>query len=209
MSKHRFTCVEKRNWEKLTLKKCFYINFGLWAEKFWTFSKTVKYDFQNRSLRMQMNFFRNFSRGKNVCMKNFGLRTETSASCEKLFLRVVEAAFHVSRATLWEKDDKSKISLKNCLFVNFGLWAENGSTWLDQCVRRWLKVIRFRNICNHITTEIKLAKTINNGDSRLLGCILHSDGWNWDQTSHPVWVNPLIERYQAMMTTEIKLVRLG
>ena len=61
MSKQQFTCVEKRNWEKLTLENCYSINCGLWAEKNWTFSKTVKHDSHNSCLRVQRNNFRNFS----------------------------------------------------------------------------------------------------------------------------------------------------
>ena len=36
------------------------INFGLWGEKTWTFSKSVRHDSQNRSLLVQMTIFRNF-----------------------------------------------------------------------------------------------------------------------------------------------------
>ena len=46
---------------KINLEKLFSLNnFGIWAEKTWTFSKTVRHDFQNRSLPVQMTIFRIF-----------------------------------------------------------------------------------------------------------------------------------------------------
>ena len=36
------------------------ISFGLWGEKTWSFSKSVRHDSQNRSLLVQMAIFRNF-----------------------------------------------------------------------------------------------------------------------------------------------------
>ena len=109
MSKHRFTCLEKRNSEKLTLKNCYSINFGFWAEKTWTFSKTVKPDFQNCSPRVQGNKFRSFSETKKNCMKIFGLWTGRSDFWWKILLRVAKGAFRMSSATLWEKDNESKL----------------------------------------------------------------------------------------------------
>ena len=44
--------------------------------------------------------------------------------------------------------------------------------------------------------------------SKVIRCMLQSDDWIWDQTSYRVWVCPVIESYQVMITTEIKLVRL-
>ena len=44
-------------------------------------------------------------------MKIFGLWTERSDFLRKTLLRVAKGAFHVSRATLWEKDDRSKFSV--------------------------------------------------------------------------------------------------
>ena len=94
---------------KINLEKLFFLNnFGLWAGKTWTFSKTVRLDSQNRSLHVQMIIFRKFSGSKNNCMEVFGHWTETSDFQRKGFLRVFKGAFQVSTATLWEKDDKSK-----------------------------------------------------------------------------------------------------
>ena len=95
---------------KTNLERMFSLNnFGLWAEKTWTFSKILRHDSQNRSLHLQMIFFRNFSGSKNYCMKVFIHRTETSVFRRIRFLRVVKGAFQVSSSTLWEKSDKSKI----------------------------------------------------------------------------------------------------
>ena len=95
---------------KYNLEKLFSLNnFGLWAEKTWTFSRLVRLDSQNRSLHVQMNIFRNFSGSKNICMKVFGHWTETSDFRRKCFVRVVKGAFQVSSATLWERGDKSKL----------------------------------------------------------------------------------------------------
>ena len=92
---------------KINLEKLFSLNnFGLWAEKTWTFSKTVRHDSQNRSLHVQMIIFRKFSGSKNICIKVFGHWTETSDFQRKGFLRVFKGAFQVSSATLWENDDK-------------------------------------------------------------------------------------------------------
>ena len=83
-------------------------NFGLWAEKNWTSSKTVRHDSQNRSLPVQMTVFRNWCGSKNSCLKVFGHWTETSDFRRKCFPRVVKRTVHVSSATLWEIDDNGK-----------------------------------------------------------------------------------------------------
>ena len=96
---------------KINLEKMFSLNnFGLWAEKTWTFSKTVRHHSQNRSLHVQMIIFRKFSGSKNICMKIFGHWTETSDYRRKCFLRVVKGTVHVSNAILWENDDKRKFT---------------------------------------------------------------------------------------------------
>ena len=95
---------------KINLEKLFSLNnFGLWAEKTWTFSKTVRHDSRNRSLHVQMIIFINFSGSKSICRKIFGHRTETSDFQRKGFLRLVKGTFQVSSATLWKKDDKIKL----------------------------------------------------------------------------------------------------
>ena len=95
---------------KINLENLFFYSiFGLWAEKTWTFSKTVRHDSQNRSLHAQMNIFRIFSGIKNICRKVFSQWTETSDFRLKCFLGVVKAAFQVSSATLRERGDESKL----------------------------------------------------------------------------------------------------
>ena len=96
---------------KYNLENLFSLNnFGLWAEKTWTLSKTVRSDSQNCSLHMQMKIFRFFSGSKNICLKVLGHWMEASNFRWKCFLRVVEGTVHVSSATF------------------FGLWDEkNGS----------------------------------------------------------------------------------
>ena len=96
-------------WGNYPGKSVFSINFEFWRKKTWFFSKTVRHDSQNRSPPVQLTIFRNFSGSKNICMKVFGHWTETSDFPRKCFLRVVKGAFQVFSATLWEKDDKSKL----------------------------------------------------------------------------------------------------
>ena len=103
---HPSACRENKIGE-INLENLFSLNnFGLWAEKTWTFSKTVRHDSQNLSLHVQMNIFKKISGSKNNCMKVFGHRTERSVFRRKCFLRVVKGAFQVFSSTLWEKDDK-------------------------------------------------------------------------------------------------------
>ena len=79
---------------KINLEKLFYLyKFGLWAETTWTFSKTLRHDSQNRSLRVQMNIFKRFCGSKNNCMNVSGHRTETPDFRRKCFLGVVEGDF--------------------------------------------------------------------------------------------------------------------
>ena len=54
-------------------------------------------------------------------MKNFVTWTERSNFLRNFLRRVPKGAFHVSRATLWEKDDKSKL---------FCLWLLKIFAWL-------------------------------------------------------------------------------
>ena len=86
-------------------------NFWLWAEKTWSFSKTVKHDSQKRSLDEQMNIFRKFYGGKKICLKVSSHWTETSDFRRKYFLSVVKSAFQVSSGTFWEKDDKVNFTI--------------------------------------------------------------------------------------------------
>ena len=104
--------AERKKLGKLTFEKVVFlqkINFGFWAEITWTFSKTVRHDSQNRSLHAQMNIFRIFSGIKNICRKVFSQWTETSDFRLKCFLGVAKGAFRMSSATLWEKDNESKL----------------------------------------------------------------------------------------------------
>ena len=109
VSKHRVTCVEKRNREKRTLKNYYSINFLFWVEKTSTFSKTVKHDSQNCSLRVQRKLFRNFPETTISVWKFLLFEREARISCQNVLRRVAKGAFYVSRATLWEKDDRSKL----------------------------------------------------------------------------------------------------
>ena len=65
VSNHRSACGENKSGE-INLEKLFSLNnFGLWAEKTWTFSKTVRHGTQNPSLHVQMNIFKkNFRKQK-------------------------------------------------------------------------------------------------------------------------------------------------
>ena len=124
-------CAERKYWEKEPWKFVFFYSiFGLWAEKTWTFNKTVRHDSQKRSLSVQMNFYRKFSGSKNFCMNVFGQWTEISDFRRKWFLRVFKGAVHVSSATLWGKDDKSKLYILWLVwdFVGFLLlWGQKAS----------------------------------------------------------------------------------
>ena len=93
MSKHPFTCVEKRNWEKLTLKNCYSINFGLCAEKSWTFSKTLEHDSQKCSLRDQRKIFRSFSEATISVWKFSVFERKDRISSEKIYSGLPKAHF--------------------------------------------------------------------------------------------------------------------
>ena len=86
VSNHRSAFGENKNGE-ITLEKLCFLKSILCFEqkKTWTLSKTVSHISQNRSLRVQMNFFRFLSGSKNICMKVFGLQTETSDFRRKCF----------------------------------------------------------------------------------------------------------------------------
>ena len=92
-SKQWFTFVEKRNWEKLTLTNCYSINFGLCAEKSWTFSKTLKHDSQNCSLRVQRNIFRNFPETTMFVWKFSVFEGKDQISCQKNYAGLPKAHF--------------------------------------------------------------------------------------------------------------------
>ena len=58
VSNHRSACGENKIGE-INFETLFSLNnFGLWAEKPWTSSKTVRHDTQNRSLHVQMNILK-------------------------------------------------------------------------------------------------------------------------------------------------------
>ena len=124
MSKRPFTCVEKRNWEKLTLKNCYSINFGLWAEKTWTFSKTVMHDFQNCSPRVQGNNFGSFSEAKKTLYESFRTLNGKVGVLAKIFTPGWQRRIsHVQCNTL-RKDNESKLYFlwlvydSECIFFN-------------------------------------------------------------------------------------------
>ena len=108
VSSHRSACGENKIGEIILENLFSLINFGLWGEKTWTFSKTVRHDSQNRSLPVQMTVFRKICGSKNSCLKAFGHWTETSYFRRKHFPRVVKGTVHVSSATLWENDENGK-----------------------------------------------------------------------------------------------------
>ena len=93
VSKQRFTFVERRNWEKLTLTNCYSINFGLCAEKSWTFSKTLKHDSQNCSLRDQRKVFRSFSEATISVWKFSVFERKDRIFCEKNYSGLPKAHF--------------------------------------------------------------------------------------------------------------------
>ena len=70
---------------KPTLKSCYSIVFGLWAENTWTFSQTVKHEFQNSSLRVQRNIFRNFSEATVIVWKFWVFERKDRISCENFY----------------------------------------------------------------------------------------------------------------------------
>ena len=93
-------CVKKaiyvrgeKKLRKLTLKNCYSINFGLWAEKTWPFSKTVKHDSQNCSLRVQRNIFRNFPETTMFVWKFSVFEGKDQISCQKNYAGLPKAHF--------------------------------------------------------------------------------------------------------------------
>ena len=102
---------EKKIGEIKLEKLCASNIFGLWEEKTWSFSKTVKHDSQNRSLPEQMNNFRKFYGSKNIYLKVFGLWTETSDFLRKLLLKVAKGAIQVSSATFQKNMIKVKFTV--------------------------------------------------------------------------------------------------
>ena len=127
VSKQRFTFVEKRNWEKLTLTNCYSINFGLCAEKSWTFSKTLEHDSQNCSLRDQRKIFRSFSE-TTIFVWNFSVfEGKDQISCENFYPGLPKAHF-ACRVQHFEKK-KIKVNFSVCGFFKslcdfFLLWQK-------------------------------------------------------------------------------------
>ena len=75
--------VQREIYGKINLEKLFPLNnFGLWAEKTWTFSKTVRQDSQNRSLRVQRNKFRIFFWARLIVWKFSVFEQKDGISCE-------------------------------------------------------------------------------------------------------------------------------
>ena len=103
---------ERKKIGEINLEKlCYSINFWLWAEKTWSFSKTVKHDSQKLSLHEQLNIFRKVYGSKKICMKGFGHWTETSDFWRKLLLRAAKGAIQVSSATFQKKMIKVKFTV--------------------------------------------------------------------------------------------------
>ena len=94
---------------KTIFEKLLVYQFRTLSRKIWTFSKTIKHGFQKCSLRVQRNNFRIFFWRKKTCKKVFGLWTERSDFLRKSLLSVAKGAFRMSSATLWEKDNESKL----------------------------------------------------------------------------------------------------
>ena len=68
------------------IENCFSINSGHWAEKkTWNYSKTVKNDFQNCSLRVQRNKFRIFSEARLIVWKFPVFERKDGSSCEMFY----------------------------------------------------------------------------------------------------------------------------
>ena len=78
---------------KLTLKNCYFINFGLWAQKTWTFSKTVGHDSENCSLRDRRKNFKNFSEATIFVWKFCLFEWKGRISCEKFHSVLPKANF--------------------------------------------------------------------------------------------------------------------
>ena len=124
--KARVTCVKNRNCEN---KQWNYFTSPIWDFELKKLGLSAKkHDFQNCSLRVPRNKFRNFFWSKIKCMKIFGFWTERSVFLRYVLLRVAKGAFHLSSATLWEKDDRSKLYFLRLVYdfeCFFSLLQEN------------------------------------------------------------------------------------
>ena len=85
VSKHQYTCLEKRNWEKITFKTVFLSISDIGQKKTWNYSKTVKHDFQNCSLRVQRKKFRIFSEARLIVWKFSVFERKDGSSCEMFY----------------------------------------------------------------------------------------------------------------------------
>ena len=141
---------------KLTLKNCYCIKFGFWAEKNWPFSKTVKYDSQNCSLRIQRSIFRNFPDTAVFVWKFLLFEREDRISCRKIYAGLPKAHF-----TCPEQDFEKKMIKVN--FADCGFFKSLCDFFFDRIIspgcqnhilgveskvlgRNFLSQIFFRNI---------------------------------------------------------------
>ena len=91
---HPSACRENKIGE-INLENLFSLNnFGLWVEKTWTFSKTVRHDSQNLSLHVQMNIFKKkFPEAKIIVWKCSVIERTHRFSGENVFSGLSKAHF--------------------------------------------------------------------------------------------------------------------
>ena len=94
---------------ELTLKNCYSIKFGFWAEKTWPFSKTVKHDSQKCSLGIQRSIFKNFPETTIIVWKFLFFEREDRISCQKIYAGLPKAHFRCPEQHFENKYDRSKI----------------------------------------------------------------------------------------------------
>ena len=128
-----FSCVKtpiyvrgEKQLGKLTLKSCYSIVFGLWAENTWIFSKTVKHGFQNCSLRVQRNIFRNFSEATIIEWKFWVFERKDQISCESFYSGLPKAQFTCPVEHFEEKMIKVNFTacglLGLCVIISYSDW---------------------------------------------------------------------------------------
>ena len=100
---------------KLIFKNFYSINFGLWAEKTWPFSKTVKHDSQNCSLRVQRNIFRNFPETTIFVWKFSVFEGKDQISCQKVYAGLPKAHFTCPEQQ-FEKKKMIEVNFSVCGF---------------------------------------------------------------------------------------------
>ena len=96
MSNHQSTCGEKKIGESTLRKICFFfkkINFGFWAEKTWTFSKTEGKILETVAYRCRGTFSENFPDGKIFVWKFSVIERKHRISGENVFSELSKAHF--------------------------------------------------------------------------------------------------------------------